>query len=120
MPSLLYSGASAGVARLIEVLQRGPEDGLLVPIPQYPLYAGLLTRIGGKAVGYYLDVGVCLFVTQVISMLKCNYVPENMLPRTECLLYLRAFICFLYTKAVVYFADNALFFPRKTLVGVST
>ncbi|KAL8455700.1 hypothetical protein Emag_000522 [Eimeria magna] len=51
----LTDGASAGVARLVEVLHRGPEDGMLVPIPQYPLYAGLLTRIGGRTVGYYLD-----------------------------------------------------------------
>ncbi|KAL8275120.1 hypothetical protein Esti_000999 [Eimeria stiedai] len=51
----LTDGASAGVARLVEVLHSGPEDGLLVPIPQYPLYAGLLTRIGGRTVGYYLN-----------------------------------------------------------------
>ncbi|OEH78337.1 alanine aminotransferase 2 [Cyclospora cayetanensis] len=51
----LTDGASAGVARLVEVLYRGPEDGLLIPIPQYPLYGGLLTRIGARGVGYYLD-----------------------------------------------------------------
>ncbi|CDJ41867.1 aminotransferase, putative [Eimeria tenella] len=68
----LTDGASAAVARIIEVLYRGPEDGLLIPIPQYPLYAGLLTRIGATTVGYYLDEerGWALDVGEVESALK--------------------------------------------------
>ena len=34
---------------------RNPNDGVLVPIPQYPLYSALLTLYNGKFIPYYLD-----------------------------------------------------------------
>ncbi len=30
-------------------------DGILIPIPQYPLYSALITAFGGSALPYYLD-----------------------------------------------------------------
>lgn len=33
---------------------RGPQDGILVPIPQYPLYSAAIQLLGGSLVGYYL------------------------------------------------------------------
>jgi len=48
-------GASAGVKTVLEMLIRGPEDGVLIPIPQYPLYSASVTRLGGKWIGYELD-----------------------------------------------------------------
>ena len=32
-----------------------PQDGILVPIPQYPLYSASIALYGGQLVGYYLD-----------------------------------------------------------------
>jgi aspartate/methionine/tyrosine aminotransferase len=36
------------------VLISGPQDGVLVPIPQYPLYSAGIQLLGGSLVGYYL------------------------------------------------------------------
>lgn len=33
----------------------GPSDGIMVPIPQYPLYSASIALYGGQLVGYYLD-----------------------------------------------------------------
>mmetsp|Transcript_1948 Transcript_1948/g.1407 ORF Transcript_1948/g.1407 Transcript_1948/m.1407 type:complete len:133 (+) Transcript_1948:505-903(+) len=37
------------------MLIRSKSDGILVPIPQYPLYSALITLQGGTMVPYYLD-----------------------------------------------------------------
>jgi aspartate/methionine/tyrosine aminotransferase len=39
----------------LEVLIRNSSDGILVPIPQYPLYSALITEYNGTQVSYYLD-----------------------------------------------------------------
>lgn len=51
----LTDGASAGVKMLLNLLVRGKTDGVLTPIPQYPLYSAGLTLFGGECVKYYLD-----------------------------------------------------------------
>ena len=38
-----------------KMLIRDQKDGIMVPIPQYPLYSALLTLDGGRMVKYYLD-----------------------------------------------------------------
>lgn len=42
---------------LLTCLLRGEEhhDGLLTPIPQYPLYSASLTLLGGALVPYHLN-----------------------------------------------------------------
>jgi len=37
------------------MLLRSKQDGVLVPIPQYPLYSALLTLEGGTMVKYFLQ-----------------------------------------------------------------
>lgn len=32
-----------------------PHDGVLIPIPQYPLYSASIDLLGGHRIGYYLD-----------------------------------------------------------------
>jgi len=51
----LTEGASAGVAAVIKMLVRDESDGIMVPIPQYPLYTATLALCGGQPVGYYLN-----------------------------------------------------------------
>jgi len=51
----LCAGASAGIEKVMSALIAGPQDAVLVPIPQYPLYSALITLMGGNMVGYYLD-----------------------------------------------------------------
>ncbi|KAF2209400.1 hypothetical protein CERZMDRAFT_70287 [Cercospora zeae-maydis SCOH1-5] len=51
----LCAGASAGVNALMNVICDGPSTGVLVPIPQYPLYTATLSLLNSQAVPYYLD-----------------------------------------------------------------
>ncbi|HEY3450400.1 MAG TPA: aminotransferase class I/II-fold pyridoxal phosphate-dependent enzyme [Myxococcales bacterium] len=51
----LTDGASKGVQTALRLLVAGPEDGVMIPIPQYPLYSATLALYSGKLVGYYLD-----------------------------------------------------------------
>nr|AIT69915.1 alanine transaminase [Undaria pinnatifida] len=55
----LTNGASEGVRILLTCLLRsgGLKDGLLTPIPQYPLYSASLTLLGGTLVPYHLSEG---------------------------------------------------------------
>jgi aspartate/methionine/tyrosine aminotransferase len=51
----LTDGASKGVQAALRLLVSGPQDGILIPIPQYPLYSATITLYGGAQVGYHLD-----------------------------------------------------------------
>jgi aspartate/methionine/tyrosine aminotransferase len=53
----LTDGASKGVQGALRVLISSPRDGIMIPIPQYPLYSATITLFEGKQVGYYLDEG---------------------------------------------------------------
>jgi aspartate/methionine/tyrosine aminotransferase len=53
----LTDGASKGVQTALRILISGPQDGVMIPIPQYPLYSATITLYEGKQVGYYLDEG---------------------------------------------------------------
>lgn len=51
----LTDGASEAAKAIILSLVKNQHDGIMVPIPQYPLYNASLTLNGGKSLGYYLD-----------------------------------------------------------------
>ncbi|MBP1772094.1 MAG: alanine transaminase [Holophagaceae bacterium] len=51
----LTDGASKGVQTILRLLLSGPGDGIMVPIPQYPLYSATITLYEGRMVPYYLD-----------------------------------------------------------------
>lgn len=51
----LSAGASSGVNTLLHTICAGPDTGILVPIPQYPLYTASLSVLDAKCVPYYLD-----------------------------------------------------------------
>jgi aspartate/methionine/tyrosine aminotransferase len=52
---ILTDGASKGVQAVLTALLKGPNDGFMIPVPQYPLYSASLTLYGGEQIGYYLD-----------------------------------------------------------------
>ncbi|MDX9724163.1 MAG: aminotransferase class I/II-fold pyridoxal phosphate-dependent enzyme [Myxococcota bacterium] len=52
---ILTDGASKGAQAVLTALLRTPQDGFMIPIPQYPLYSASLTLMGGQRIGYYLD-----------------------------------------------------------------
>jgi alanine transaminase len=51
----LTDGASKGVQAILRLLIAGPQDGIMVPIPQYPLYSATITLYEGRMVPYFLD-----------------------------------------------------------------
>ena len=51
----LTNGASEAVRLAFQALLRNSNDGILIPIPQYPLYSALLTLGNGELLPYYLD-----------------------------------------------------------------
>jgi aspartate/methionine/tyrosine aminotransferase len=51
----LTSGASQGVKFVIDLLIADSNDGIMIPIPQYPLYSASIKRAGGVQVNYYPD-----------------------------------------------------------------
>ncbi len=56
-PEAIYltDGASKGVQAALRILIASPNDGIMIPIPQYPLYSATITLYEGKQVHYYLD-----------------------------------------------------------------
>ncbi|HSK10937.1 MAG TPA: aminotransferase class I/II-fold pyridoxal phosphate-dependent enzyme [Vicinamibacterales bacterium] len=58
-PEAIYltDGASKGVQTALRLLISDPRDGIMIPIPQYPLYSATITLYEGRQVGYYLDEG---------------------------------------------------------------
>ncbi|XDG06066.1 hypothetical protein ABKA04_005681 [Annulohypoxylon sp. FPYF3050] len=56
-PSHIYlsAGASSGVNTLLHIICSSPSTGILVPIPQYPLYTASLSVLNSTCVPYYLD-----------------------------------------------------------------
>jgi aspartate/methionine/tyrosine aminotransferase len=52
---ILTDGASKGVQSVLLALLRDRRDGVMIPIPQYPLYSATLALYGGSQIGYYLD-----------------------------------------------------------------
>ncbi|KAI9712700.1 MAG: hypothetical protein M1820_001321 [Bogoriella megaspora] len=51
----LSAGASSGVSTLMHIICCTPETGVLVPIPQYPLYTATLSLLNARCVPYNLD-----------------------------------------------------------------
>lgn len=51
----ITDGASPGVKMSLNMLIRSKKDGIMIPIPQYPLYSATIELLGGKQVDYYLE-----------------------------------------------------------------
>lgn len=51
----LSAGASSGVNTLLHIICASKNSGILVPIPQYPLYTASLSVLDATCVPYYLD-----------------------------------------------------------------
>ncbi len=51
----LTNGASDAVRRILEILITDKNDGIMIPIPQYPLYSATIKRSGGTQINYYPD-----------------------------------------------------------------
>ena len=72
-PEAIYltDGASKGVQAALRILIGGPDDGIMIPIPQYPLYSATITLYEGKQVNFYMDEGNDWKLSQ--AMLESSY-----------------------------------------------
>ncbi|KAK4365658.1 hypothetical protein RND71_013538 [Anisodus tanguticus] len=68
----LTDGASPAVHMMMQLLIRSENDGILCPIPQYPLYSASIALHGGTLVPYYLDeqTGWGLEISELENQLK--------------------------------------------------
>ncbi|CAH2324316.1 alanine aminotransferase 2 [Pelobates cultripes] len=58
----LTTGASDGIASILKILVSGEEKsrtGIMIPIPQYPLYSAAISELDAIQVNYYLDEENC-------------------------------------------------------------
>jgi len=51
----ITDGASAGIKYVMSCLVKGWQDGVVLPIPQYPLYSAAISLQGGSQIPYFLD-----------------------------------------------------------------
>jgi aspartate/methionine/tyrosine aminotransferase len=51
----LTDGATQGINTALRILISGPNDGIMISMPQYPLYSAAITLYGGQQVHYKLD-----------------------------------------------------------------
>ena len=51
----LSNGASAAIEGVLTGLIGSNRDAIMIPIPQYPIYSAIISRLGARQVGYYLD-----------------------------------------------------------------
>jgi alanine transaminase len=116
----LTQGASSGVQTLLSMLTEDKNTGIMIPIPQYPLYSASLALYGATAVNYYLDeeTGWSLNVnaltdvitssrkhgTEVRALVIIN--PGN--PTGQCLTAdnMRDILTYCYNQRVVLLADE--------------
>ena len=51
----LTNGASTAISMVLQGLLANNNDAVMIPIPQYPIYSALISKLGGRQVGYELD-----------------------------------------------------------------
>ncbi|CAM9639866.1 unnamed protein product, partial [Scytosiphon promiscuus] len=116
----LTNGASEAVRMVLRTTIRGPSDGVMVPVPQYPLYSASVALYNGTFVGYNLceERGWGLDVTSLNNALteaKRNGITLRALvfinpgnPTGNCLTVsdLQQLVRFAYDNRLVLMADE--------------
>lgn len=51
----LSAGASSAAEKIMQLVTAHEKTGILVPVPQYPLYSATSSLVGANFLGYYLD-----------------------------------------------------------------
>ncbi|OAD80678.1 hypothetical protein PHYBLDRAFT_184403 [Phycomyces blakesleeanus NRRL 1555(-)] len=51
----LTQGASSGVQTMIQILTQNTSVGIMIPIPQYPLYSATISLVDAAPIPYYLN-----------------------------------------------------------------
>jgi aspartate/methionine/tyrosine aminotransferase len=51
----MCNGASSGIEMVLDVMLNGPDAGIMIPIPQYPIYSAAIACHGAHQIGYFLE-----------------------------------------------------------------
>lgn len=60
----LTNGASTAISMVLQGLLASNTDAIMIPIPQYPIYSALISKLGGRQIGYELDESLNWAVTR--------------------------------------------------------
>lgn len=82
----LTNGASEGISRVLQLFATGPSVGVLIPIPQYPLYAATIALLGAQPVPYYLDEERQWTLTADQLTTSISNAPSTVTPRILCVI----------------------------------
>ncbi|XP_051909968.1 alanine aminotransferase 2-like [Hippocampus zosterae] len=85
----LSTGASDAIVTMLKLMVSGEgrtRTGVLIPIPQYPLYSAAIADLGGVQISYYLDEDKCwsLDVAELRRALRAAR--EHCQPRVLCII----------------------------------
>ena len=68
----LTDGASPAVRYMLNAIIRNDKDGILVPVPQYPLYSASIQLLGGSLMAVAtLALGLCVLCVVFCHMRTC-------------------------------------------------
>lgn len=68
----LTDGASEAIKRVLQSLIVDEKSGILLPLPQYPLYSAAVTMLGGAMIPYFLDEDNNWDLTVYLHIKKSN------------------------------------------------
>jgi aspartate/methionine/tyrosine aminotransferase len=51
----LTNGASSAIEMILTTIVSNELDGIMIPIPQYPIYSALIAKLTGRQIGYELE-----------------------------------------------------------------
>ncbi|MCI4390964.1 hypothetical protein PGIGA_G00128950 [Pangasianodon gigas] len=85
----LTTGASDGIVTMLKLLTAGEgrtRTGVMIPIPQYPLYSAAIAELGAVQINYYLNEDKCwsLDITELQRSLQAAR--EHCNPRVLCII----------------------------------
>ncbi|XP_008305774.1 alanine aminotransferase 2-like [Cynoglossus semilaevis] len=85
----LSAGASDAIVTVLKLLMYGEgrsRTGVMIPIPQYPLYSAALSELGGVQIQYYLNEDNC-WAMDITELKRALYAArEHCNPRVLCII----------------------------------
>jgi len=81
---MLSTGASGSITTLLKMLVNGPQDGIMIPIPQYPLYSACLAEFNATIVPYYLNEETNWSLN--LEELERAYADSDVKPKAICII----------------------------------
>jgi len=64
----LANGASHAIEQVLTALIGNNRDAIMIPIPQYPIYSAIISRLGARQVGYFLGKLMLVAVRSLIHL----------------------------------------------------